>query len=211
VSLGAVLFDLDGTISDSGPIVSSLFAITAKEITGRDHTADEMMKYVGPPLAWTMMDLGAAEEEVPDHIAAYRARYDGVMTEAPLFDGMGDAIRRIADRVPIALATSKKTSGARCVIDAYGLTSVFTAICGGSEDGLRSDKDEIIGEALAQIGPVDGEIIMVGDRIYDIEGAAAHGLRTVLVSWGAGTADEHEMAWRSVSSAQELEELLLSL
>lgn len=209
--IGAVLFDLDGTVVDSAPIVTALFAKTAKDITGRDHRPEDMLKYVGPPMPWSMMDMGSAEEDVPRHIAAYRARYDGIMTDSPLFDGIESVIRNLAERVPVAVATSKKESGARLILEKHGLADIFTAICGGSEDGLRSDKEEIIGEALAQIGPVDGEILMVGDRVYDIEGAAAHGLRTILVGWGAGTPEEHDMAWASVSTASELEELLLSI
>lgn len=211
MTLGAVLFDLDGTIVDSAPIVTSLFALTAEEITGRTHTPEEMLKYVGPPLPWSMMDMGAAEEDVPHYIEFYRSHYNEVMLDSPLFDGIETVIRRTAQRVPIAVATSKKESGARLLLEKYGLLETFTAVCGGSEDGLRSDKEEIIGEALKQIGPVDGSIIMVGDRVYDIEGAAAHGIRTILVGWGAGTEAEHEMAWRSAASPSELEQILFSL
>ncbi|WP_182173992.1 HAD hydrolase-like protein [Flaviflexus equikiangi] len=211
MTLGAVLFDLDGTVVDSAPIVTELFAITAKEISGRDYTPDEMLKYVGPPLSWSMMDMGAEAKDVPHYIASYRARYDGLMLDSPLFDGIDTVIRHLAQHVPIAVATSKKESGARLILDRYGLLDTFTAVCGGSEDGMRSDKDGIIAEALRRLGPLEGEAIMVGDRIYDIEGAAAHGLRTVLVSWGAGTPEEFDKAWRTVDTPAELEGLLLSV
>lgn len=211
MTLGAVLFDFDGTIVDSAPIVTSLFAITAKEISGRDHTPEQMLKYLGPPLPWTLMDMGAKEEDIPHHIAKYRARYAGVVRDSPLFDGIETVIRNLARRVPLAVATSKNVSNVRIILDEYGLTETFTVICGGSEDGLRSDKDEIIGEALKRIGPVDGDIVMIGDRIYDIEGAAAHGLRTILVGWGAGSREEHALAWTSVETPAELETLLLNI
>ncbi|AZN28993.1 HAD family hydrolase [Flaviflexus salsibiostraticola] len=211
MSLGAVLFDLDGTVVDSAPIVTSLFALTAKEISGKDYEPEELLKYVGPPLPWTMMDLGADEKDVPYYIDYYRSHYNALMLDSPLFDGIDTVIRNLAARVPVAVATSKKESGARLILDRYGLLDTFTAVCGGSEDGLRSDKEQIVGEAIRRIGPVDGEIIMVGDRVYDIEGAAAHGLRAVLVGWGAGTPDEHDMAWRSAATPAELEDILLGV
>ena len=130
--IGAVLFDLDGTIVDSAPIVTALFAKTAKDITGRDHRPEDMLKYVGPPMPWSMMDMGSAEEDVPRHIAAYRARYDGIMTDSPLFDGIESVIRNLTERVPVAIATSKKESGARLILEKHGLADIFTAICGGS-------------------------------------------------------------------------------
>lgn len=208
MKFGAVLFDLDGTVIDSAPIITRLLALTAKEITGVERDPADMIKYVGPPLVWSMGDMGAAEEDIPHYIKFYRSHYDKVMVDSPVFAGMDNLIRDLAEVMPVGLATSKKLSGAELTLKAKGLYDTFTTVCGGSEDGLTADKAEIIARALEGIGPVDGEVVMVGDRIFDIDGADANGLKTIIVSWGAGGAEERERAWKTADTMDELRELL---
>lgn len=210
MKLGAVLFDLDGTIIDSAPIITKLLAMTQEKITGRPADPADMLKYVGPPLKWSMGEMGAAEDDIPSYIAYYRSHYDEVMTESPVFDGVGELLKDLSDRLPIGVATSKKLSGAEVTLKVKGLYDLFTVVRGGSEDGLSARKADIIASALEAIGPLDGEVLMVGDRIYDIEGADANNLKTIIVSWGAGGDEERELAWKTVDTADQLRELLFS-
>lgn len=210
MKLGAILFDLDGTIIDSAPIITTLLAKTAEKITGEPANPADMIKYVGPPLKWSMGDMGADEADIPDYIAYYRSHYDDVMTSSPVFNGMAEFLQDLSEILPIGLATSKKLSGAKLTLEAKNLDHLFTVIRGGSEDGLSAHKADIIASALEGIGPVDGEVLMVGDRIYDIEGADANNLKTIIVSWGAGGQEERDRAWKTVDTTDELRELLYS-
>ncbi|WP_054953458.1 HAD-IA family hydrolase [Flaviflexus massiliensis] len=211
MKLGAILFDLDGTIIDSAPIITSLLAKTAETITGKPVESADMIKYVGPPLKWSMGDMGAAEDDIPEYIAYYRSHYDEVMTLSPVFSGMAELLQDLSAVLPIGLATSKKLSGAKLTLEAKGLDHLFTVIRGGSEDGLSARKADIISSALEGIGPVEGEVLMVGDRIYDIEGADANNLKTIIVSWGAGGQEERDRAWKTVDTTDQLRELLFSI
>ncbi|MDO5723529.1 MAG: HAD-IA family hydrolase [Flaviflexus sp.] len=204
----AVLFDLDGTIIDSAPIVTRIMSEVASELFGVDEDLDYFQRFVGPPLSETMAELGASEDEVPAAIAYFRERYGKVMTDSPPFAGMPELLASLT--MPIAVATSKKEEAAKRVLAHHGLIDHFTVVSGSRSEG--EPKSEIVGTALAELrrvaGPIDGEILMIGDRIHDIEAARAHGLDTILVTWGAGRAGEAEQARQAVDTVADLAELL---
>lgn len=205
---GAVLFDLDGTIIDSAPIVTEIMSEVARDLFGVEKDIDDFRRFVGPPLGETMSALGARGEEIPRAIAYFRERYGAVMTDSPPFAGMPELIASLP--MPIAVATSKKESAAKRILTHHGLIDHFVTVCGSRSEG--EPKSEIVATALAELsaacGPIDGEILMVGDRIHDIDAARANGLRTVLVAWGAAQAQEAEQAWRAVDTVAELADLL---
>ena len=91
--------------------------------------------------------------------------------------------------VRLAVATSKAEPTARRILEHFGLDEHFDVIAGASVDGVRATKSEVVAHALAQLAPLPERVVMVGDRAHDVEGAAAHGIGTVVVDWGYGTAD----------------------
>lgn len=204
----AVLFDLDGTIIDSAPIVTQIMSQVARDLFGVNEEVDYFRRFVGPPLGETMSELGATGEEIPRAIAYFRERYGKVMTDSPPFAGMPELLASLD--MPIAVATSKKEEAAKRVLSHHGLERHFVTVCGSRSEG--EPKSEIVATALAELeaacGTIDGTILMVGDRIHDIEAARANGLDTVLVTWGAGHAEEASQAWRSVDTVAELANLL---
>ena len=207
-----VLFDFDGTLSDSGPIIIDCFILTMKEEQGREYPREHFTRYIGPPLEETFAHLGADDPQ--RYINTYRRHYFQRMFDTELFEGIGPMLEHLdAAGVPMAVATSKRRDAALRLIRHLGIEGRFRVICGSAPGDSRGKKQHRVEDALLGLRalgiPTDGAI-MVGDRIHDIEGAAANGLDTILVTWGEAPAAEHSLAWRSVQSPGELERLLLS-
>jgi phosphoglycolate phosphatase len=185
-----VIFDLDGTLTDSAQGVVSSFRHALGEVGAEVPDGDLASRIVGPPMHHTLRKLGLGEQ-TDAAIAAYRVDYStrGWAINA-LFDGIPQLLADLrAAGVRLAVATSKAEPTARRVLAHFGLDGYFEVIAGASVDGVRAAKKEVIEHALAQLEPLPERVVMVGDRSHDVEGAAAHGIDTVVVGWGYGRAD----------------------
>lgn len=186
----AILFDLDGTLTDSGEgIINCVIpALTRFGIPVENREA--LRYFVGPPLRESFLKAGVPAENVEDAIAIYRNRYVPIgMFENHPYDGIEALLSQLqAQGHHLYVATSKPESMAKAILDKFHLSHYFHLICGATLDASRDSKDKVIGWLLTQIDP--GSAIMVGDTTYDVIGAAAHGIPTIGVSWGYGqTAD----------------------
>jgi phosphoglycolate phosphatase len=147
-------------------------------------------------------------------IAAYRADYSTrgwAMNR--LFDGIDALLADLqAAGVRLAVATSKAEPTAQRILAHFGLDEHFEVIAGASIDGSRATKADVIAHALAQLGPLPDRVLMVGDRSHDVEGAAEHGIDTVVVGWGYGRGDfadpQAVRALAHVGSVEDLREVL---
>lgn len=195
----AVLFDLDGTLADPGTsIVSSV--LRALELLGEPVPPDDRLRgFVGPPLVDTFAGLGLRGDRIDEAIELYRAHFDaeGVRLYRP-YPGMPGIVANLrASGVTVGIATSKPTQIAERVLDAMGWRASFDALAGATMDSSRSAKADIIALALddlAASGHRPDVVVMVGDRRHDIEGARAHLLPAVGVSWGFGGDGELQTA-----------------
>lgn len=211
-----VIFDLDGTLTDSAPGVVASFRhalATIGAVPPTDDPAQLAELVVGPPMHHTLaaLGLGARAEEA---IAAYRADYTGRgWAINGLYDGIAELLADLQSAgVRLAVATSKVESTARRILEHFGIDGHFDVIAGASPDGTRAAKADVLAHALAQLHPLPQRLLMVGDRSHDVEGAAAHGLDTVVVGWGYGAADFADPGGvapaASVDSVAELREVL---
>lgn len=209
-----VIFDLDGTLTDSAEGIVASFRHALTEIGADVPPGDLAGRIVGPPMHQTLKGLGLGER-VDDAIAAYRADYTSrgwAMNST--FDGIPELLADLrAAGVRLAVATSKAEPTARRILDHFGLADYFDVIAGASVDGSRSSKADVLAHALGQLHPLPERVIMVGDRAHDVEGAAEHGIGTVVVGWGYGAADflEPEQAAAAaahVASVSALREVL---
>ena len=115
--------------------------------------------------------------------------------------------------VPMAIASSKRRDAVLLLMQHLGIEERFKVVCGSGDDPSRGKKQHRVEDALTglqELGIDTSGAIMVGDRIHDIEGAAANGLDTILVEWGEAPPEERDEAWRIVETPEELEKLLLS-
>lgn len=186
-----VIFDLDGTLTDSAAgIVSSFRHALAHVGMPVPDDPDLAGMVVGPPMHLTLGALGLGEK-TDAAIAAYRADYTTrgwVLNE--VFDEIPELLADLrAARVRLAVATSKAEPTARRILEHFGLDGHFEVIAGASPDGRRATKAEVVEHLLSQLDPVPDHVLMVGDRSHDVHGASHHGIDTVVVEWGYGGAD----------------------
>jgi phosphoglycolate phosphatase len=185
-----VIFDLDGTLTDSADGIVSSFCHALGEIGAAVPAGDLAGKIVGPPMHHTFAAMGLGEQ-ADAAIAAYRADYTSRgWAINSLFDGIAPLLADLrAAGVRLAVATSKAEPTAHRILAHFGLDQHFDVIAGASVDGTRAAKADVLAHALAQLQPLPERVLMVGDRSHDVEGAAAHGIDAVVVGWGYGQAD----------------------
>ncbi len=189
-----VIFDLDGTLTDSAEGIVASFLHALGHIGAAVPEGDLAARIVGPPMDDTLRAL--LGEDAEEAIAAFRAEYGarGWAMNA-LFDGIESLLADLrAAGVRLAVATSKLEPTARRVLAHFGLDRHFEVIAGASPDGSRKTKVEVLAHALSQLEPLPERVLMVGDRSHDVLGAAAHGIDTVVVGWGYGRADFPDLA-----------------
>ncbi|WP_111721039.1 HAD hydrolase-like protein [Homoserinimonas sp. OAct 916] len=211
-----VLFDLDGTIMDSAPGITDRLAKTLVELGRPVPSEQELMRWVGPPILDSFRDFaGMDPEQAREALTVYRrfAQVDGPYDGSAVFPGVAGLIVRLHKAgIPIALATSKPESQAVMILDHFDLSQYFTVLCGASEDESRSAKSDIVAETLLRLqgeGVDLSQVVLVGDRSYDVAGATAHDIPTIMVEWGYGSPAEAEGTMAVVHSADQLGRLLL--
>lgn len=199
-TLGTVLFDLDGTLNDSQlGIISSLrhaFVVNGLDDPGHD----ALRPAIGPPFEVELPRFGVTEELFDDVVDTYRVRYEEIgLFEAELFPGVIELLDAVAALgVRLAIATAKPEPTAIRILEHTGLAARFETIAGATHHRTGADsrrtKGEVITEALARLGiepaTASDQVVMIGDRDHDVEGASEHGIATIGVAWGYGSPGE---------------------
>jgi len=206
----ALLFDLDGTITDSaeGIIHSVRYALNKQ---GKEIPDDcQLTSFIGPPLAESFQTVcQLKEEEIAQAILDYREYYQKKgLFESQLYPDIPKLLAALQQlNLPLYVATSKPEKFARQLLAHYHLTDYFGGIYGASLDGTRAKKSTVIAYALeqAEIDPTE-TTIMIGDRSHDILGASENGLKSIGVLYGFGTSEELRKAGadKLVSSPLEI-------
>ena len=187
----SILFDLDGTLTDSGEGIMNCAEFALRHFGIPVPARDTMRVFVGPPLSDTFMRFGVPESNVQEAIEVYRSRYIPVgKYENALYPGIYQVLEALhRDGFKLYVATSKPEAMSIEILEHFEIAKFFDRICGASLDSSRSTKDEVIAYLLEEVRP-DGNLIMVGDTKYDVLGAAVHKLPTIGVSWGYGTVED---------------------
>lgn len=191
---GTVLFDLDGTLTDPGLGITNAILYAFREMGLPPVPRETLYPYIGPPLIWSFqtfahMDLADARRAT----ALYRAYYaDRGKSENAVYPGIPQTLRSLGARgYRLAVATSKPEDLAREVLELFRLTDYFDFIAGSDPAKItRVTKGEVLAYALEQGGIDPRAAVMVGDRVYDVEGAREHGLPCIGVLYGYGSRQE---------------------
>lgn len=205
-----VLFDLDGTLSDSAPGILGALRTSFAE-AGLEWVDDDTARsLLGPPF-WHSLPPLVGEHRVEQVVASYRQHYveHGAMFDTTRYDGVLETLQALAERGHrLAVATSKPEPHASRIVEHLGLAGFFETVCGDTLDGGRDSKALVVGEALRRLGgPDPATVLMVGDRSHDVLGAAAHGLDCAGALWGYGSAAELTAAGASRLCAKPSEVL----
>lgn len=192
-----VLFDLDGTISDSSEGITKGIKI-ALESMGIHEEVENLHKFIGPPLKYSFTTFyGFNEEQCVKAVKKYREYYSQTgLFENRAYDGIDELLKKIKESGrKIAVATSKPEKFSIQILDKFGLLSYFDVVSGATMDGVRGDKSEVIEEALKRFGnPDKKDVVLVGDTRFDAEGAKQVGIECIGVLYGFGTRESLEQA-----------------
>lgn len=186
-----VLFDLDGTITDSSEGITSSVAY-ALDKKGIPHEGKESLKhFIGPPLREQFMKCyGLDKDEGGRMVDLYREYYGtkGIY-QCKVYPGIAELLKKLkSNGAVVVLATSKPEKYARIILDYFSLTEYFDFIAGANIDNTRTKKAEVIEYALESIGALDKiqESVMVGDHMADVVGARECGVECIFVTYGFG-------------------------
>lgn len=184
-----VLVDLDGTLVNSceGVTKSIKYALESMNIDCPDLNA--LKKYIGPPITWSFADAGVLDAEVNNAIKKYRERYEAVgLFEAEVYKGIPELMKSLRDAgKKLILATSKPLNYAVKVMEHFELDVFFDDLCGAGSDTERNTKADVVHYIIEKHNISDlNEALMLGDTRFDVQGAAACGIKTLGVLWGFG-------------------------
>ena len=208
-----LLFDLDGTLTNPFAGITNCIRHALTELGADVSSAEELGWCIGPPLHGSFKTLLDTEDDelAARALAIYRERFGTIgLFENEIYPGIVDCLSELKSKgYSLSVATSKPSVFAKRIIDHFDLTEFFLSVDGAELDGTHGDKTSLIAHILQRDNLQPGEVIMIGDRKYDITGAADNGVRGIGVLWGYGTREELESA--GASSLVEIPGELLSV
>lgn len=210
-----ILFDLDGTLTDPkvGITKSVQYALAKNGI--ENALLSELEKFIGPPLKESFIEFYSFDEKTAVESVEYFREYfkDKGIFENEVYEGIPEMLRELRNlNAVIAVATSKPTVFAERILEYFDLIKYFDIVVGSNLDGTRTNKAEIIDFVIKELGiERQEEIIMIGDRKYDIIGAQKNNIHSIGVAYGYGSKEEIESSKPTymVSSVEELNELMM--
>lgn len=210
----AVLWDLDGTIADSAPGITRSLARMFESFGLPVPSPAELVSYVGPPILDSFRLHGLDRHPGLDAaVDRYREFYraDGELADE-LFPGVAEIITALhAAGIPQSTATSKPEGAATRILTHFGIADRLDFITGAGGDETRGTKREVVAEALGRLRSIGADlsnVVLVGDRFYDVEGATANGVPTIYTTWGYGRIGEEVDAVAVANTPEQLRTLL---
>ena len=206
-----ILFDLDGTITDSGEGITKSVQYALKSFDILVDNLEELRKFIGPPLKESFKEYYKFDEEKANRaLVKYREYYaDKGIYENSLYDGIIELLEKLKKNgKTIILATSKPEVYAKQILKYFEIDKYFTFIAGSDFEETRVRKGDIIKYALKEAKISDlSKVIMIGDREHDIIGAKENNIKSIGVLYGFGDVIELTQA-RAEYIANSTNELL---
>ena len=193
----AVLFDLDGTITDPAEGIVASFRHALETVGYPADPGVDLTWAIGPPIRESFGLCGLPDALHTDAIAAFRERHLAVgLFEATLVPGMVEVLDAlVTEGTVLGLATAKPHAQALTTLEHFSLRDRFKVVGAAYSEGVANPKELIVADALDQLGlgPA-AAVAMVGDRVHDVVGGRSNGCRTVSVTWGYAQPGELERA-----------------
>jgi len=209
--LPALIFDLDGTLTDSKPgILGCLQKVIDARGLGDQGPLD---RFIGPPVEDWVVDL-LPNGDKDQHAALareYRACYDREgWCNNSVFPGVRQMLIELRNQgFPLYLCTSKQHHFAVRILDAFELLSPFDAVYGDKAEYESHSKADLLNRLLNEQSLDRGNVWMIGDRSFDIDAAHANGVRCLAAGWGYGHAEECEQADAIAATPADVAALVL--
>ena len=193
-----ILFDLDGTLTDSGKGITNSVAYALTKFGLKYESKESLRCFIGPPLIRSFVsNFGVTEEEGRRLVELYREYYsvEGIF-ENDVYDGIPALLEDLTKNgKKLVLATSKPEHYAEKILTHFDLAKYFSVVAGATMDEKRTEKDDVIRYAIekAEIGDVS-KAVMIGDREYDVLGAKKFQIASIGVLYGYGSREELMLA-----------------
>ena len=193
-----ILFDLDGTLTDSGLGITKGVQYALKQMGIEAPPRESLFCFIGPPLHKSFQNFYGMDEAASiEAVRQFRIYYNemGGILENEVYPGIREMLRDLkAAGKRLVIATSKPQAAAEKVMHHFGLDEFVPEIIGGTDDDRRNSKGKVIAWVLRELGVDPASAIMVGDREHDIHGAAENGIPAIGITWGYGDRAELESA-----------------
>ena len=215
MALKYVLFDLDGTLTDSMPGITNCAMHALEKFGIQPASREELLPYIGPPLVESFQQFhGLSPEQALQAVAYYRERFSTIgWKENAVYDGVKALLQELQGLgLELIVATSKPEVYTHLILEHFDLKQHFAFVAGSTLDGLRNEKADVIAHIRKTYADINNEnTVMVGDRKHDIIGAHLQQLRVIGVLYGYGDRAELEAAGADfiVADIQELRQQLL--
>lgn len=204
-----VLFDLDGTVIDSGPMILASMRHAAKTVLGREIPEHVLASAVGGPGLVAQMHA-LDPERVDDLVAAYRAHNEPLHDQLEAFWEVAEVLPRLREEGRrLGIVTAKRHASVRLAFDQLpGLEQNFDVVVAAEDTERHKPHPAPILAALERLDALPGAAAYVGDSPFDIRAAKAAGVFAVAVSWGGIHASERLLEERPDVLVEHAEELL---
>ncbi len=208
-----ILFDLDGTVSDTGDGICRCFEETISSF-GADPSAFNLRRFLGPPLKQAFLEVFGDEKTADEAVERYRKNYfEKWIFVNSLFSGMKELLLTLRDKGERCfVATSKYEPYAEQILKKLGVADCFLGICGSDAGETRSEKAEVLRYLTCRYDLDPKQCVLIGDTVYDLKGAQTVGMDAVGVTYGYGSEAELRRypSVKLCPSVQALSEFLLS-
>lgn len=198
-----ILFDLDGTLTDPKIGITTCVQYALKSFGIEEENLDKLEPFIGPPLTDSFERFyGFSKEDAKKAVEKYRERFSTIgLYENEIYPGVREMLDSLSGKgIRLAVASSKPTVFVEKILVHFKIREYFSVVVGSELDGRRSKKEEVVSEALRQLGVTEQEkslCAMVGDRDFDVFGAKQQGVVPVAVSYGYAQGNELEKAGAS--------------
>ena len=209
-----LLFDLDGTISDPKEGITKSVQYALQKMGINEPDLEKLTPFIGPPLQVSFKEFyGFSNDQTDQAITFYRERFkEKGMFENKLYEGIPALLAKLKDDgYRLAIATSKLTIFSEEILRYFKIHHYFEVIVGSNLDGSRSAKEDVISYLLDYYNDyVRADVVMIGDRKYDIIGAQINDIESIGVTYGYGSKEELTAAKAThiVDSIDELLEII---
>lgn len=194
----AILFDLDGTLSNSKEGITKCVQYALKHFGIDEPDRDKLEVFIGPPLVDSFMKYyDMTLEQAKEATAKYRERYTPIgIHEAEMYPGTRECLEELKRQgYIIGMASSKPENYCKIVLEDFGILELFDDVVGATMDGRIDSKEQVLQEVFRRWSHYgQNEMCLIGDSIFDVEGANLVGIPCIAVTYGFGDVEEMKAA-----------------